>query len=108
MNAMSSGSFTPGSILCSWFSRSIRISAHAEEVGRGMPTTIVVGAKSRDTAEYIQNLFMNEVFRVYVSPDILGMELGGALSPPPWPRRRSSPVRSGCQPGGSWNACWRR
>lgn len=53
--------------------------SHAEEVGRGVPTTIVVGAKSRDTAEYIQNLFMNEVFRVYVSPDILGMELGGAL-----------------------------
>ncbi len=55
--------------------------SHAEEVGRGLPTTIVVGAasKSRDTAEYIQNLFMNEVFRVYVSPDILGMELGGAL-----------------------------
>ncbi len=53
--------------------------SHAEEVGRGLPTTIVVGAESRDTAEYIQNLFMNEVFRVYVSPDILGMELGGAL-----------------------------
>ena len=53
--------------------------SHAEEVGRGVPTTIVVGAESRDTAEYIQNLFMNEVFRVYVSPDILGMELGGAL-----------------------------
>lgn len=53
--------------------------SHAEEVGRGIPTTIVVGAKSRETAEYIQNLFMNEVFRVYISPDILGMELGGAL-----------------------------
>lgn len=53
--------------------------SHAEEVGRGVPTTIVVGAKSKATAEYIQNLFMNEVFRVYVSPDILGMELGGAL-----------------------------
>ena len=53
--------------------------SHAEEVGRGMPTTIVVGAKSRETAEYIQNLFMNEVFRVYISPDMLGMELGGAL-----------------------------
>ncbi len=53
--------------------------SHAEEVGRGVPTTIVVGAKSRVTAEYIQNLFMNEVFRVYVSPDILGMELGGSL-----------------------------
>lgn len=53
--------------------------SHAEEVGRGLPTTIVVGAKSKATAEYIQNLFMNEVFRVYISPDILGMELGGAL-----------------------------
>ena len=53
--------------------------SHAEEVGRGIPTTIVVGAKSKATAEYIQGLFMNEVFRVYVSPDILGMELGGSL-----------------------------
>ena len=53
--------------------------SHAEEVGRGVPTTIVVGAASKDTAEYIQTLFMNEVFRVYVSPDILGMELGGSL-----------------------------
>lgn len=53
--------------------------SHAEEVGRGIPTTIVVGAKSKATAEYIQNLFMNEVFRVYISPDVLGMELGGAL-----------------------------
>ena len=53
--------------------------SHAEEVGRGLPATIVVGAGSRATAEYIQNLFMNEVFRVYISPDILGMELGGSL-----------------------------
>lgn len=53
--------------------------SHAEEVGRGIPTTIVVGAKSKKTAEYIQNLFMNEVFRVYTSPDMLGIELGGAL-----------------------------
>lgn len=53
--------------------------SHAEEVSRGIPTTIVVGAKSRSTAEYIQNLFMNEVFRVYTSPDVLGMELGGSL-----------------------------
>lgn len=53
--------------------------SHAEEVGRGIPTTIVVGATSKETAEYIQSLFMNEVFRVYTSPDVLGMELGGAL-----------------------------
>lgn len=53
--------------------------SHAEEVGRGLPTTVVAGAKTRKTAEYIQGLFMNEVFRVYTSPDVLGMELGGAL-----------------------------
>lgn len=53
--------------------------SHAEEVGQGIPTTIVVGARNRTTAEYIQNLFMNESFRVYISPDVLGMELGGAL-----------------------------
>lgn len=53
--------------------------SHAEEVGRGIPTTIVVGAHQKKTAEYIQNLFMNEVFRVYISPDILGIELGAAL-----------------------------
>lgn len=53
--------------------------SHAEEVGRGLPTTVVVGAKSRETAEYIQNLFMSPLFRVYTSPDVLGIELGGAL-----------------------------
>lgn len=53
--------------------------SHAEEVGRGIPTTIVVGARKRATAEYLQNLFMNDVFRVYTSSDVLGMELGGAL-----------------------------
>jgi len=53
--------------------------SHAEEVGRGIPTTIVVGAKSKETAEYIQNIFMSEVFRVYISPDVLGIELGAAL-----------------------------
>ncbi len=53
--------------------------SHAEEVSKGLPTTIVVGAGTRETAEYIQGLFMNEVFRVYTSPDVLGMELGGAL-----------------------------
>lgn len=53
--------------------------SHAEEVGKGLPTTIVVGAKSKATAEYLQNIFMSEVFRVYISPDVLGIELGGAL-----------------------------
>lgn len=53
--------------------------SHAEEVGRCIPTTIVVGAKTQKTAEYIQNVFMSEVFRVYISPDVLGIELGAAL-----------------------------
>ena len=53
--------------------------SHAEEVGRGIPTTIVVGAREKEVAEYLQNIFMNEVFRVYISPDVLGIELGAAL-----------------------------
>ena len=53
--------------------------SHAEEVGRGLPTTIVVGAKKKATAEFLQNLFMNDVFRVYTSSDILGIELGAFL-----------------------------
>ncbi len=53
--------------------------SHAEEVGHGIPTTVVAGARDRETAEYIQNIFMNQVFRVYTSPDMLGIELGGAL-----------------------------
>ena len=53
--------------------------SHAEEVGIGLPTTLVAGAKTRETAEKIQDIFMNEVFRVYTSPDVRGMELGGSL-----------------------------
>ncbi len=53
--------------------------SHAEEVGRGIPTTVVVGAKKKSTAEFIRGLFMNEAFRVYISPDVLGIELGGSL-----------------------------
>ena len=53
--------------------------SHAEEVGRGLVTTVVVGARSRKTAEFVRDNFMNAVFRVYTSPDILGIELGGSL-----------------------------
>jgi glycerol-3-phosphate dehydrogenase (NAD(P)+) len=53
--------------------------SHAEEVGRGIPTTIVVGAKSREVAEKVQEVFMSPVFRVYTSPDVLGIEIGAAL-----------------------------
>ena len=53
--------------------------SHAEEVSRGLPTTCVAGAHSKAAAEYVQSLFMSPVFRVYTSPDMLGIELGGAL-----------------------------
>ncbi len=53
--------------------------SHAEEVGKEIPTTIVVGAKTKETAEYLQSLFMSKVFRVYISSDVLGIELGSAL-----------------------------
>lgn len=53
--------------------------SHAEEVGREIPTTAVAGAKKKETAEFMQNIFMNQRFRVYTSPDMLGIELGGAL-----------------------------
>lgn len=53
--------------------------SHAEEVGRGIPTTIVVGTEKKECAEYLQNVFMSDVFRVYTSPDVLGIELGAAL-----------------------------
>ena len=53
--------------------------SHAEEVGRGLPTTCVVGAKDKATADMLQETFMSDVFRVYTSPDILGIEVGAAL-----------------------------
>lgn len=53
--------------------------SHAEEVGRGIPTTIVVGARSKKCAEYLQTIFMSNVFRVYISPDVCGIEVGAAL-----------------------------
>ena len=53
--------------------------SHAEEVGKGIPTTIVVGSGNKETAEYLRSLFMSQVFRVYISSDVEGIELGAAL-----------------------------
>lgn len=53
--------------------------SHAEEVGRKIPTTCVVGSSDKETCEILQDVFMNQVFRVYTSSDVLGIELGGAL-----------------------------
>lgn len=53
--------------------------SHAEEVSRGIPTTCVVGADSKNTAHFVQDVFMSERFRVYTSPDVIGIELGGSI-----------------------------
>lgn len=53
--------------------------SHAEEVGRGIPTTCVIGTRKKDDATYLQNIFMSDVFRVYISPDVLGICIGGSL-----------------------------
>ncbi len=53
--------------------------SHAEEVARGMPTAVVVASRDRAAAELVQDLFMNRRFRIYTSPDILGVEIGAAL-----------------------------
>jgi len=53
--------------------------SHAEEVSAGMPTTVVVGSANKRAAAIIQEIFMNDVFRVYISPDITGIELGGSI-----------------------------
>ena len=52
---------------------------HAEEVGRGLPSTIVAATRDEETAKYIQQQFNTPVFRVYTSTDILGVEIGAAL-----------------------------
>ena len=53
--------------------------SHAEEVSKGIPTTVVVGARTEKTAEFVQDVFMGGSFRVYTSPDVIGIELGGSL-----------------------------
>ncbi|MGA2137875.1 MAG: NAD(P)H-dependent glycerol-3-phosphate dehydrogenase [Verrucomicrobiia bacterium] len=53
--------------------------SHAEEVGRGIPTAVVVAAKDHALAAIAQKAFMNERFRIYTHDDIIGVELGGAL-----------------------------
>lgn len=53
--------------------------SHAEEVAKDMPTTVVSASKDKDVAEYVQDLFITPSFRVYTNPDVIGVELGGAL-----------------------------
>ena len=53
--------------------------SHAEEVGRGVPTAIIATSRHKEAAETVQDVFMNERFRVYVTDDVIGVELGAAL-----------------------------
>ena len=53
--------------------------SHAEEVAKDIPTTVVVASKDLEVAQIVQDIFMSPKFRVYTNPDIVGVELGGAL-----------------------------
>lgn len=53
--------------------------SHAEEVARCMPTACVAASRNATFAHLVQDIFMNERFRVYTSSDVTGVELGGAL-----------------------------
>jgi glycerol-3-phosphate dehydrogenase (NAD(P)+) len=53
--------------------------SHAEEVSRGIPTTVVAACASLDSARTVQEIFFTPTFRVYASQDLAGVELGGAL-----------------------------
>ena len=52
---------------------------HAEEVAASVPTGCLAACEDRAMAEFVQDAFMSDTFRVYTSPDIIGAELGGAL-----------------------------
>jgi glycerol-3-phosphate dehydrogenase (NAD(P)+) len=53
--------------------------SHAEEVSIGLPTTCVIGSRSKSLAEHLAEVFSNSFFRVYTSPDVKAIELGGSL-----------------------------
>ncbi|MBQ3093718.1 MAG: NAD(P)-dependent glycerol-3-phosphate dehydrogenase [Clostridia bacterium] len=53
--------------------------SHAEEVARAVPTSVVCASKDVGAAEQAQELLMNANFRIYVTDDVVGAELGGAL-----------------------------
>lgn len=53
--------------------------SHAEEVSERMPTTVVAASTHGDIALQIQQIFSTDVFRVYTSDDVVGVEVCGAL-----------------------------
>ena len=52
---------------------------HAEEVGRRLPSGVVAASLDRAAAEQVQDMFMNERFRVYTSSDVVGVEISAAM-----------------------------
>ena len=52
---------------------------HAEEVVACMPSACLVASHSMQDAEFVQQAFSSNNFRLYTSPDPIGAELGGAL-----------------------------
>ena len=53
--------------------------SHAEEVALNLPTGCLAACQNRELAEFVQHAFMSDTFRIYISPDVVGAELGGAL-----------------------------
>lgn len=53
--------------------------SHAEELARGIPTTVVAASNSREVSCFVQNTLSSQTFRVYVNDDVLGCEIGGSL-----------------------------
>lgn len=53
--------------------------SHAEELGRGIPTAVVVASENIEAAKLIQNTFSDNVLRLYVNDDVAGSEIGGAI-----------------------------
>lgn len=55
---------------------------HAEEVGRGIPTTVVVASEDKKCAEFIQEQLQTDTFRIYMNDDVAGCEIAAALKNP--------------------------
>lgn len=53
--------------------------SHAEEVARGLPTSVAVACADAPTATWVQETFGTDRFRVYTNADLVGVELAGAL-----------------------------
>lgn len=53
--------------------------SHAEELARGIPTTVVIASDNIEASNYVQNILSNSTFRVYVNEDVIGCEIGGSL-----------------------------